>query len=132
MVPANSHRISRVPRYSGYCSLHTQLLYGAITRYGRTFQISSKFEYSAKCSPITPAMPKHRWFGLFPFRSPLLRESLLFSFPPGTKMFQFPGCAVFRLPDLQSGGLPHSEIFASKAICASAKLIAAYHVLHRY
>ena len=30
-------------------------------------------------------------FGLFPFRSPLLRESLLFSFPPGTEMFQFPG-----------------------------------------
>ena len=24
------------------------------------------------------------WFGLFPFRSPLLGESLLFSFPPGT------------------------------------------------
>ena len=31
-------------------------------------------------------------FGLFPFRSPLLRESLLLSIPPGTKMFQFPGC----------------------------------------
>ena len=29
--------------------------------------------------------------GLFPVRSPLLRESLLLSFPPGTKMFQFPG-----------------------------------------
>ena len=35
--------------------------------------------------PITP----HR-FGLFPFRSPLLRESLLLSFPRGTEMFQFP------------------------------------------
>jgi len=29
-------------------------------------------------------------FVLFPFRSPLLRESLLLSFPAGTKMFQFP------------------------------------------
>jgi hypothetical protein len=29
------------------------------------------------------------WFGLFPFRSPLLRESLLISLPQGTKMFQF-------------------------------------------
>ena len=35
-------------------------------------------------SPITPVMPKHNWFGLFPFRSPLLGESLLFSSPPGT------------------------------------------------
>ena len=30
------------------------------------------------------------WFGLFPGRSPLLGESLLFSSPRGTKMFQFP------------------------------------------
>ena len=33
------------------------------------------------------------WFGLIPLRSPLLRESLLLSFPPGTEMFQFPGLA---------------------------------------
>ena len=32
-------------------------------------------------------------FALFPFHSLLLRESLLFSFPAGTKMFQFPACA---------------------------------------
>ena len=31
------------------------------------------------------------WFGLFPVRSPLLRESRLIYFPPGTEMFQFPG-----------------------------------------
>ncbi len=30
-------------------------------------------------------------FGLFPVRSPLLGESRLFSFPPGTEMVQFPG-----------------------------------------
>ena len=35
-------------------------------------------------SPTTPYLPKQIWFGLFPVRSPLLRESLLFSFPPGT------------------------------------------------
>ena len=32
-------------------------------------------------------------FGLFPGRSPLLGESRLFSFPAGTKMFQFPALA---------------------------------------
>ncbi len=31
--------------------------------------------------------------GLIRFRSPLLTESLLMSFPPGTEMFQFPGFA---------------------------------------
>ena len=40
-------------------------------------------------SPTTP-IPKN-WFGLFPFRSPLLRESIFLSFPPATKMFQFTG-----------------------------------------
>ena len=34
-------------------------------------------------------------FGLFRFRSPLLAESFLLSFPPGTKMFQFPGFPKF-------------------------------------
>ncbi len=43
--------------------------------------------------PTTPTMPKQRWFGLFPVRSPLLGESFLFSFPTGTKMFQFPALA---------------------------------------
>ena len=33
------------------------------------------------------------WFGLFPFRSPLLRESIFLSLPPVTKMFQFSGSA---------------------------------------
>ena len=32
-------------------------------------------------------------FGLFRVRSPLLTESQLISFPPGTEMFQFPGFA---------------------------------------
>ena len=34
--------------------------------------------------PTTPVLPKQIWFGLVPVRSPLLRESLLFSSPMGT------------------------------------------------
>ena len=40
-------------------------------------------------------------FGLFPFRSPLLGESLLISFPAGTEMFHFPAWASLSL--LNSG-----------------------------
>ena len=43
--------------------------------------------------PTTPIWPEPYWFGLFPVRSPLLGESLLFSLPTGTKMFQFPAFA---------------------------------------
>ena len=38
-------------------------------------------------------LPQQDGFGLLPVRSPLLRESLLFSSPTGTKMFQFPAYA---------------------------------------
>ena len=83
--------------------------------------------------PTTPHMPGHGWFGLFPVRSPLLGESLLFSFPAGTKMFQFPAFASITkwMIPLQGTGLSHSEIRASKVICTYTRLIAAYHVLHR-
>ena len=37
------------------------------------------------------------WFGLFPFRSPLLGESLLISLPAGTEMFHFPAWASLHL-----------------------------------
>ena len=73
-------------------------------------------------------------FGLFPGRSPLLGESLLFSLPEGTKMFQFPPFASqtrFEITGLQPAGLSHSEISGSKVICTYPELFAAYHVLHR-
>src|SRR5262249_13331890 len=46
------------------------------------------------CPVLQPDPDESRWFGLVRFRSPLLTESLLLSFPPGTEMFQFPGLAV--------------------------------------
>ena len=61
-----------------------------------------------------------RGFGLLPVRSPLLGESLLFSFPAGTKMFQFPALASRNrgMSPLQGDGLSHSETPGSMAICA--------------
>ena len=48
----------------------------------------------ARRGPTTPDGPRDTdRFGLLPVRSPLLGESLLFSLPAGTKMFQFPAFA---------------------------------------
>ena len=56
----------------------------------------------------------------------------LFSLPPGTEMFQFPGFASASADaGIASGGLPHSEIHGSGDICSSPWLFAAYHVLLR-
>ena len=83
-------------------------------------------------APTTPLRPEPQRFGLLPVRSPLLGESLLFSLPAGTKMFQFPAFAsLCEMTVRQTAGLSHSEICGSMAICASPQLIAAYHVLHR-
>jgi hypothetical protein len=43
---------------------------------------------------LQPHSGKPGWFRLIRVRSPLLTESLLLSFPPGTEMFQFPGLAA--------------------------------------
>ena len=71
--------------------------YGAITLFGRTFQTVPLSDRVPCWSPTTPTgIASHR-FGLFPVRSPLLGESRLISFPPGTEMFQFPGFASTHL-----------------------------------
>ena len=69
---------------------------------------------------------------LLRFRSPLLSESRLMSFPRATEMFQFTRFAshtyVFSMRYLLRGGFPHSEISGSKLIC---QLPEAYRRLSR-
>ena len=135
MVPADSRRISRVPRYSGYHWALTSLHIRGSHPLWPDFPERSVRDPSAVAWSYYPdaALPQRR-FGLFPGRSPLLGESLLFSSPRGTKMFQFPRFAspafILGIPP-KGGGLSHSEIRASKVICTYTRLIAAYHVLHR-
>jgi hypothetical protein len=96
--------------------------YGALTLCDAPFQNAStkhricnslKEPVLLQSGPTTPHWQRHRalppaGFGLLPFRSPLLRESLLLYFPRGTQMFQFPR---FPLPVLcvQTGVTPHDR-----------------------
>ena len=76
------------------------------------------------------ASPQRR-FGLFPGRSPLLGESRLFSFPRGTKMFQFPRLAPSELTD---GGCPSDSRvvpFGNPGIRGHLHLPRAYRSLSR-
>src|SRR5699024_320029 len=72
--------------------------YRAVTFYGGSFQIASSKIFLCNSKGVS-YNPKEQalWFGLVPFRSPLLRKSHLLSLPPGNKMFQFPGSASFTL-----------------------------------
>ena len=81
-------------------------------------------------APTTPDVPEHGGFGLLPVRSPLLGESQLFSLPPGTKMFQFPGFA----PVLCTGDRPPAcrvAPFGNPRIEGCLHLPAAYRSLPR-
>ena len=114
MGPADSRKISRVPRYSGSHYASHRFAYAALMLCGRPFQdvplamcLATTWSYypaDAGTSAVW-AVPRSLAIGLFPVRSPLLGESLLFSFPAGTKMFQFPALASgfagwypFRIP----------------------------------
>ena len=52
------------------------------------YQLATPYHYSSV--NLSAYWQKMIRFRLFPFRSPLLRESFLLSFTRGTKMFQFP------------------------------------------
>ncbi len=111
--------------------------YGAVTLCGGPSQVLLLTTHAAHMDgPTTPPGVATRRFGLFPFRSPLLRESMFLSVPAGTEMFQFPTLASASLC-IQLGiravarGLPHSDISGSTPVRGSPKLFAAYHVLHR-
>ena len=101
-------------------------VYGTITLYGSAFLTDStrhRFCNSVTglvprpSSPTTPYRQRHQArtparFRLFPFRSPLLGESLLFSSPRVTEMFQF---TRFPRPALyiQAGVAPHDRCWVA-------------------
>ena len=58
-----------------------------------SFPAPSAIRKTSRIGAPQPPKPVGSRFGLLRFRSPLLTESLLISFPPGTEMFQFPGLA---------------------------------------
>jgi hypothetical protein len=63
--------------------------YGPFTLFGGAFQNSSAIRTAAISRSRNPSRQAGT-FRLFPVRSPLLRESLAFSFPQGIEMFHFP------------------------------------------
>ncbi len=112
MVLTDSGWISRVPPYLGY-----PLALNPVSSTGLSPSIaglSMPFDYRIQLHVVAP-QPRHnflRRFSLFPFRSPLLGESLLFSSPPGTEMFHFTGFAPPHLC-IQRGVHRHYPVWVS-------------------
>ena len=134
MGPANSRRIPRAPRYSGYCYQITYLLVQGYHLLWLDFPNKFQFIYYSDIAVLLPLCRLNNiGLGCSAFARHYLRNHILFSLPAGTKMFQFPAFAHLKrdVLSLQLSGLPHSEISGSQVVCTYPKLIAAYHVLHR-
>src|SRR5690606_23718692 len=139
MVLPASDGIPRVPPYSGSAPEGTGFRLQGFYLLWRAFPDRFVYPVPLSLRMARPTTPRGlaSWFGLFPFRSPLLRKSLLLSSPPGTEMFQFPGLPsipyVFRYGyhPITDGGFPHSDTPGSTPAYGSPRRFAVRRVLHR-
>ena len=82
--------------------------------------------------PTTPRAPQRPRFGLVPFRSPLLGESLVVFLSSDYLDVSVRRVGnLIRLTSLLLVGFPHSDIRGSQAVRASPRLFAACRVLPR-
>ena len=135
MVPAHSHKVSRVSWYSGYRHVNSPFAYGAFTLFGWLSQ-----NHSARIvESIMRSEPRNA-------RIPVWALPVSLAATPGIDVsFSSSGyldVSVHRVPfhtlwigvwmtGVLPAGFPHSDICGSKIICISPQLFAAYHVFLR-
>ncbi len=135
MVPAPSHRVSRVPWYSGYCRPFRAFAYGALTLSGRSFQSLSAGPSGNLCSPYPGMLRIPVW--ALP-RSLAATCGIDFSFFSSGYL----DVSVRRVPlhnlwiqswmhGVPPCGFPHSDTRGSPDICSSPRLFAACRVFLR-
>ena len=135
MVPAHSHKVSRVSWYSGSRLVFLDFAYGAFTLYDWSFQGHSAIRKES----ISRSEPRNA-------RIPVcaLPRSLAATYGITVVFFSsgYLDVSVHRVPlhtlwigvwihEVFSCGFPHSDICGSQCICHSPQLFAAYHVFLR-
>ena len=135
MVPARSHKVPRVSWYSGYRLVSSSFMYGAFTLFGRLSQNPS----IKLAESITRSEPQDARILVWPLSISLAAtlEIDVSFFSSGYLDVSVPRvplhalCVGAWIPEVSSGGFPHSDISGSLDICSSPKLFAACHVFHR-
>ena len=135
MVPARSHKVSRVSWYSGYRHVSLSFVYGAFTLCGRLSQNRS----TRLPESIMQSEPQSARTLVCPLSISLAATlEIDFSFSSSGYL----DVSVHRVPfhtlcigvwmtGVLPAGFPHSDIHGSLDICSSPWLFAAYHVFHR-
>ena len=135
MVPAPSHKVSRVSWYSGSCQPLINFAYGIFTLSDQISQNCSAIDSSTLCSPQPRGARTTVWALSISLAATLEIEVSFFS--SGYLDVSVPPVPLHTLwigvwiHEVFSCGFPHSDISGSSDICSSPKLFAAYHVFHR-
>ena len=136
MVPADSDRISRVPPYSGYPMEFTVFRLQDSHLLWFSFPPNSTILWISY-SVYKVLQPRSSRFGLFPFRSPLLGESIFFLFLFLLRCFSSEGYFLISYGftnwylRITTSEFPHSEIPGSKITYISPRHFVVCHVLHQ-
>ena len=135
MVPARSHKVSRVSWYSGYRHVSQTFAYGAFTLSGRLSQSRSAGlpESGLRSEPRNARIP------VWPLpRSLAATCGIDVSFSSSAyldvSVQRVPSvylCIQYTVTEVCSAGFPHSDICGSSDICSLPQLFAAYHVFLR-
>ena len=135
MVPASSHKVSRVSWYSGSRLAAPGFAYGAFTLSGWLSQNHSAklIESIPRSEPRSARTPV---WALSISLAATLEIDVSFSSSGylDVSVHRVPHAWLWihhTLTELFSAGFPHSDISGSLDICSSPKLFAAYHVFHR-
>jgi hypothetical protein len=143
MVLPDSHRVSRVPRYSGAVCARFDFAYRAITLYGQVFQpVRLSNNGSRDDGPTTPhprTLSGLTYIGLgcFPFARRYLGNHYCFLFLRLLRCFssprspQQPMYSAEDVATLPATGFPIQKSPDQSLFSSSPKLIAAFHVFHR-
>ena len=135
MVPAHSHKVSRVSWYSGSCHVPFVFAYGAFTLSGRSFQDRSANNRES----FMQSEPRHARTSVWALSISLAATlDIDVSFSSSGYL----DVSVHRVPlhtlwihawirKVFLRGFPHSDICGSLNICFSPQLFAAYHVFLR-
>ena len=135
MVPARSHKVPRVSRYFGSCSVPSVFAYRAFTLSGRLSQNRSANSQES----IMQSEPHGARTMVWPLSISLAATLKIdFSFSSSgyldVSVHRVPSawlCIYHAVTGVLPAGFPHSEINGSLDICSSPSLIAAYHVFLR-
>ena len=137
MVPLDSHEVPRASQYSGTGCVLFGFEYGAITRCGGAFQLtSSAYSRIAYAGPTTPNGRNHSVWALPISLAATLGIDVSFSSSAylDVSVQRVPSvylCIQYTVTEVYSAGFPHSDICGSSDICSLPQLFAAYHVFLR-